>query len=129
MEATTETFERNEMKTLVECIQLVIKRGYKTNFIAIDENNLKGEREKAYTPEEVKINTFYRFEGDSDPGDSSILYAIETEGGEKGYVTNAYGPYSDTKVSKFIDSVEAIEKHTANRKPSIWKKITNAFSD
>jgi len=129
MEAITETFERNEMKTLVECIQLVIKRGYKTNFIALDGNKLKGEKEKSYSPAEIKINTFYRFEGDSDPGDSSILYAIETESGEKGYLSNAYGPYSDTKVSKFIDSVEEIQKHTANRKPSLWQKITNVFSD
>jgi len=129
MEATAEAFERNEMKTLVECIQVITKRGYKTNFLALSENEIKGEREKPYTPQEVKIDTFYRFEGDSDPGDSSILYAIETEGGEKGYVTNAYGPYSDTKVSKFIDNVEAIQKHTANRKPSFWKKIANAFSD
>ncbi len=125
---TTEAFERKEMKTLIECIEVITKRGYKTSFLGIDNTKIKGEREKHYTPEEVKINTFYRFEGDSDPGDSSILYAIETTGGEKGYLTNAYGPYSDTKISKFIDSVEEIQKHTANRKPSFWKKVQNLFS-
>ncbi|MEO8760495.1 MAG: hypothetical protein ABI388_04960 [Bacteroidia bacterium] len=128
MEPTDETFERHEMKTLVECIQLITKRGYKSNFIALDGDKIKGERAIPYSPEEIKINTFYRFEGNSDPGDNSILYAIETIDGEKGYLTNAYGPYSDTKVTSFIQNVEDIEKHTGNRQPSLWKKITNAFS-
>jgi hypothetical protein len=82
---TIEVFERNEMKTLTECIGVIIKRGYKTNFLGLDGNKIKGDREIPYTSDEVKINTFYRFEGDSDPGDSSILYAIETINGEKGY--------------------------------------------
>ncbi|HKC68118.1 MAG TPA: hypothetical protein VKG26_07795 [Bacteroidia bacterium] len=127
MEAT-ETFERKEMKTLIECIDVITKRGYKTNFLAVSNNKIKGDREKPYSPSEVKITTFYRFEGDSDPGDSSILYAIETSDGEKGYLTNAYGPYADTKVSIFIDSVEEIEKNASNRKPSFWRKVKNLFS-
>jgi hypothetical protein len=127
MEAT-EAFERKEMKTLIECIEVITKRGYKTNFIALEGNKIKGDREKPFDPSEVKINTFYRFEGDSDPGDSSILYAIETSDGEKGYLTNAYGPYADSKVSSFIDSVESIEKDTVNRKPSLLRKVKNLFS-
>jgi hypothetical protein len=127
MEAT-ETFERKEMKTLIECIDVITKRGYKTSFLGLNDNKIKGEREKPYSPYEVKITNFYRFEGDSDPGDSSILYVIETNDGDKGYLTNAYGPYADTKVSTFIDSVEEIEKNATNRKPSFWRKVKNVFS-
>ncbi|HXD94595.1 MAG TPA: hypothetical protein VNX01_15425 [Bacteroidia bacterium] len=128
MMETVAPFEREEMKTLTECIELITKRGYKTNFMAIGNNKIKGEREKPYASHEIKINTFYRFEGDSDPGDSSILYAIETNDGEKGYLTNAYGPYADTKVSLFIDEIESIQKQTENRKPSFWRKLKNLFS-
>ena len=125
---TTEIFERKEMKTLTECINVITKRGYKTNFLALNDNKIKGEREKPYKPYDVKITNFYRFEGDSDPGDSSILYVIETSDGDKGYLTNAYGPYADTKVSTFIDTVEEIEKNASNRKPSFWRKVKNLFN-
>jgi hypothetical protein len=63
-----------------------------------------------YKPEEVKIKNFYRFEGESDPADNTILYAIETTSGERGTLTDAYGPYSDSHVAKFIQDVEDIEK-------------------
>ncbi len=125
---TAEIFERKEMKTLIECIDVITKRGHTTNFIALNDNKIKGNREEPYKPYEVKITNFYRFEGDSDPGDSSILYVIETNDGEKGYLTNAYGPYADTKVSTFVDSVEEIEKNASNRKPSFWRKVKNLFS-
>ena len=45
---------------------------------------------------------FYRYEGESNPEDRSILYGIETANGEKGTVVDAYEPYSDTFVTKFI---------------------------
>ena len=50
---------------------------------------------KTYHPEELKIIKTYRFEGASDPSDSSILYIIEATDGLKGYSLNAYGIYSD----------------------------------
>lgn len=125
---TTTVNEKNEMSTLVECINTIQSRGYKTNFIAINGKKIKDEENKLYSPADVKINTFYRFEGESDPGDSSILYAIETTDGKKGYITNAYGPYADIKVSEFIQGIEEIHKHVGNKKPSLWRKIKNIFS-
>ena len=124
---TTTVNEKNEMSTLVECINIIQTRGYKINFIAVSGERIINEEGKLYDPADVKINTFYRFEGESDPGDSSILYAIETNDGNKGYITNAYGPYADIKVSEFIQGVENIQKHVGNKHPSLWQKIKNIF--
>lgn len=124
---TTSVNEKNEMSTLVECINVIRTRGYKTNFIAVNGERIKNEDGKLYEPAEVKINNFYRFEGESDPGDSSILYAVETTDGNKGYITNAYGPYADIKVSEFIHGVENIQKHVGNKHPSLWQKLKNVF--
>ena len=124
---TTAVNEKNEMSTLVECINIIQTRGYKTNFIAVNGERIKNEEGKLYEPADVKINNFYRFEGESDPGDSSILYAIETNDGSKGYITNAYGPYADIKVSEFIHGVENIQKHVGNKHPSLWQKFKNLF--
>jgi len=40
------------------------------------------------------IKTF-RFEGDSNPSDSSVLYIIEAKDGLIGYSIDAYGVYSN----------------------------------
>ena len=50
---------------------------------------------KAYQPEDLKIVKVYRFEGESDPSDSSVLYIIEANDGLLGYSIDAYGIYSN----------------------------------
>ncbi|GAA4308175.1 hypothetical protein GCM10023143_15300 [Compostibacter hankyongensis] len=43
-----------------------------------------------YQPDELKIIKVYRFEGESDPADSAILYLIEAPGHKIGYSLDAY---------------------------------------
>jgi hypothetical protein len=50
---------------------------------------------KTYRPEELEIVKTFRFEGASDPSDSSILYVIKANDGLVGYSLDAYGAYSD----------------------------------
>jgi hypothetical protein len=78
----------------------------------IDKDGLKtyGTDSKAYTPQDVKIINFYRFEGVSDPGDMTVLYVIETNDGIKGTLADGYGPYASEDVSKFIVKIEEIQK-------------------
>jgi hypothetical protein len=43
---------------------------------------------------------------------NSILYAIETSAGERGTITDAYGPKGDPIITQFIQQVESFEKKT-----------------
>ena len=105
--ATTE-----DMKTLASCINKLVRDGYDEDF-KVAKNGLCGlHKEKCYQPDEVHIVNFFRFEGASDPADNSILYAIETDDGTKGTLTDAFGPYADENVNKFIKKVEDIKKDT-----------------
>jgi len=106
----TDPKQKIEMKSLVSCTTLLLSQGFSTQFKAIDKGLKSLSTEKTFQPSEVKIMNFYRFEGESDPADSSILYAIETNDGEKGTLTDSYGPYGDTNVTKFIQQVEDMEK-------------------
>jgi hypothetical protein len=107
--------EKTQMKTLSESMNKLHAEGFTANFM-VEEGKLKViDTEKEYSPEDVKITNFYRFEGESDPADTSILYAIETNDAVKGIISDAYGVYADIEVSKFIDAVEEIMKRT---KPS-----------
>jgi hypothetical protein len=63
---------------------------------------------KYYTPEQLKIIKTYRFEGDSDPSDSSIIYLIEAENGLIGYSLDAYGAYSDHEDDGYDDFIRKI---------------------
>lgn len=65
----------------------------------------------SYAPEEVTIVDFYRFEGESDPDDMSILYAIECADGTKGTIASAYGPAGDSDNAEFFKQVEDLGKN------------------
>src|SRR4051812_18595963 len=101
-----------DMKTLVSCLNSLVRNGFEEHF-KVTDHGLKALRTgKYYTPEQVTIANFYRFEGDSDPADNSILYAIETKDGLRGTLVDAFGPYADTKVTNFMTEVEKINKKT-----------------
>lgn len=104
--------EKVEMKSLAKVMAKLTEDGYTSNFMVEDDKLKLVDTEHTYGPEEVKIENFYRFEGESDPADTSILYAIETGDGHKGMLTDAYGVYADDNVSQFIQLVESIKKDT-----------------
>ena len=63
---------------------------------------------KNYQPEDLKIIRTYRFEGESDPADSSIIYLIEANDGLIGYTMDAYGAYSDHEEEGYDDFIRKI---------------------
>lgn len=104
--------ESHDLKTLSQCMNALKRHGYKMDFVVIDEGMKCTEHDRVYKPEEIRIVNFYRFEGESDPADMSILYVIETEDGMKGTLSDAYGTYAGRRVSDFIVRVEEIAKKT-----------------
>lgn len=103
-------FKKEEMTTLTGCMNSLMKRGFTENFLARENGIEAPSNKKLYAPDKVKILNFYRFEGDSDPADNSILYAVETHDGLRGLLVDSYGPMASKLVSSFIKQVEEIEK-------------------
>jgi hypothetical protein len=60
---------------------------------------------KSFRPDQVVVREHRRFEGVSDPDDTSVLYAIETDDGTKGVLVDGYGAYADAAVAAFLESV------------------------
>ena len=98
------------MQTLSTVITKLNQKGYEIQFKVTDEGLVSLSSDKIYKPEQVKICHFYRFEGESNPADNSILYAIETREGEKGTLVDGYGATSDELIDHFIKKVKTIEK-------------------
>jgi hypothetical protein len=61
---------------------------------------------KKFNSNELKVVQIHRFEGISNPDDSSILYAIESQDGFKGLLVDAYGMYADADKTEFMKNVE-----------------------
>lgn len=82
--------------TLVEALNDAKKRGYTTDFnLAFDALKCQ-QTGTLLSPAEFEIMEYYRFEGLTNPDDSSILYLLESlDGKMKGVLVSAYGVYSD----------------------------------
>jgi len=104
--------DKTEMKTLVTTLNKLVQEGFTEDFKASEMGLLSLQGEHKYSPEEVHVVDFFRFEGESDPADNAIVYAIETNDGTKGTLTDAFGPYADASVTKFMKQVEDITKKT-----------------
>lgn len=107
------------MNTLTSCVNKVVKDGYTDSFKVTRQGLYSCAKSKYYQPEDVRVINFYRFEGESDPADMSIMYVIETSDGVKGTLIDAFGPYSDDSVTAFMKQVEDMEKKAPNNKKPI----------
>ncbi|HYW95678.1 MAG TPA: phosphoribosylpyrophosphate synthetase [Bacteroidales bacterium] len=79
---------KNNYETLSQAMNGLKERGYEKDLT----DNIINEEQGKYT-----IVESYRFEGMTNPGDSSVLYAIESDEGEKGIIVDAYDAYSDSR--------------------------------
>jgi hypothetical protein len=81
-------------ETITAAIKDLNARGYELDF-NLEENCIICNEEK-FHPEDFEITEVYRFEGETDPADEAVVYAIESTTGLKGVLVNGYGIYSDT---------------------------------
>lgn len=87
----------------------LVQEGFEEQFVLTKEGLKSNRTGETFHPEDVKIIKHYRFEGTSDPGDMTILYAVETNTGLKGTVVDAFGTYSDQELGDFMKRVEEYE--------------------
>ena len=83
------------------------------NEFQITEGGFCSPAGKLYKPEDLTIVKTYRFEGESDPSDSTILYLMEANDGLTGYSIDAYGAYSnhdDNTYDEFIRKIPVSER-------------------
>jgi hypothetical protein len=91
--------------TLAGAIDELARRGFTERFRLVDgEFQALGTREMI-TPKDLVIREYHRFEGISDPDDMAIVYALESKGGIRGTLADAFGVYSDPGVSAALADV------------------------
>lgn len=92
--------------TLVEALDDLRNRGF-TNDFDRKLNYLECSRLQILLhPDDFEIVEVYRFEGATDPDDSSVLYAIEGKDGLKGVMVDAYGVYANPVSSELLAKLQ-----------------------
>lgn len=106
--------KRKNYDTVTEAMADLKSLGYTLDFsILTDEKEclICHSTSTVLSPDEFEIDSFYRFEGDSDPGDEMIVYAISSiKNNVKGVVVNAYGMYADNASSKIVKKLNTHPK-------------------
>ncbi|MEP1956147.1 MAG: hypothetical protein ABJJ26_14505 [Algoriphagus sp.] len=107
------------MTTYSQVLNLLPERGYGKELTIKRAGASFDGSETILQPGQLKIVKVYRFEGESDPGDMAVIYLLHGDSGEKGFILNAYGTYSDEDnqyYDEFIKRVpiEEIEEMGSN---------------
>jgi len=89
--------------TVSEAINQLRRKGFTTDF-NLEENCIVCTSEK-HDPNDLEIVAIYRYEGDSNPSDEAIVYAIESKSGTKGILVDAYGASSDARTAEIIKKI------------------------
>jgi uncharacterized Fe-S cluster protein YjdI len=94
-------------ETLSGAIAALKREGYTEDF-NLRQNCIEcGEGSFTIFHDEFKIDKFYRFEGDTDPGDESILYAISSDKyGLKGVLVNGYGVSTEALTDEMLHTLK-----------------------
>ncbi|WP_459212419.1 phosphoribosylpyrophosphate synthetase [Aquimarina rhabdastrellae] len=90
---------------LVEALEDLYERGYIHDYNIKENTIICNALKQECAIQEFTIIEMYRFEDMSDPGSESILYALETEDGNKGTILDAYGIYSEALSPEMIEKL------------------------
>src|SRR5213080_750051 len=93
--------------TLTETMNELHNEGYTEDF-NLKQNCLecRNGQFKVFA-DEFSVDKYFRFEGESNPSDAAILYAISSESHQlKGVLVNAYGIYSEAVTDEMLRKLD-----------------------
>ena len=82
-------------ESLVDALADLKNRGYEEDFETASFCLYCSDLDIRLNPEEFHVDEVYRFEGDSNPDDNAVLYAITSHTGVKGTLVDGYGVYAE----------------------------------
>ena len=97
--------------TVVKALEGLKKRGYTTDFNIAFDKLICNETKVCLNPDEFEITEVYRFEGETNPSDEAVVYAVESKSKDmKGVLVNAYGVYADPMSDAMIKKLSMHRK-------------------
>ena len=84
--------------TVLEALEDLKEKGFDHDF------NLHTEAIKK-NPNEYAVHHVYRYEGDSDPDEESVVYGIISISGKKGVFVSGFSANSDSEVAHILEKL------------------------
>jgi hypothetical protein len=92
--------------TVTEALQDLKGKGYTIDFNIAFDKLICSNNKICLNPNEFEITAVHRFEGDTNPDDEDVVYAIESKDGNiKGIMTSAYGMYAESVSNEMIQKL------------------------
>lgn len=101
------------MQTVAGALRLFAARGFDREMSVRRARLHVSGPERDYGPADVRVRDHRRFEGVSDPVDTSVVYAIETVDGVRGTLVDGYNVYADPAIGDFLKDVRVQEPATS----------------
>lgn len=99
--------------TVVGALNGLRERGYSINFNLAFDKLICSDNKTCLNPNEFEIVEVHRFEGNSNPADQDVVYAVESTGGNiKGVLTSAFGLYADATSTEMLKKLSLHPKQT-----------------
>lgn len=99
-----------EPGTVTAQLEELQRRGFGANFGVVGNAVQVLNGGKTFNAEKLAIREYHRFEGVSDPGDMSIVYAIESRDGTRGVLVDAFGVYANPAVGAVLRDVRILRQ-------------------
>lgn len=93
--------------TLAQAMSALREAGYTENLTPGPDGLIHSAEGKPMPVYECAVDEIHRFEGESNPSDMAILYALSNVDGRKGLLVNAYGTYADAETAAVLRQVES----------------------
>jgi hypothetical protein len=93
-----------------EALNALRGQGYTLNLEPADDGVEDVDSGRRLRPEDLFIVEHHRFEGESDPDDMSVVYAVEGPDGDRGVIVDAYGVYADPSITDVIKRIPVRER-------------------
>jgi hypothetical protein len=91
------------METLSEAIARLERLGFSGSFQPLDGCLRALGAERSFAPAELVVEEVVRFEGDSDPSEQAILFALRSpEGDVRGTFVASYGVLTDPGSAEIV---------------------------
>ena len=94
--------------TMSQAVNGLKQRGYSIDFNLEEDELVCRTTPISLKPSEFEITEVYRYEGDSDPADEAVVYAIESKQGHKGILVNGFGISSDAMSDEMIKKLRVV---------------------
>ena len=92
--------------TVTDAVKGLKERGYTVDFNVAFDKLICSDNKICLQPDEFEIIEVHRFEGDSNPDDEDVVYAVKSKDGKhKGVITSAFGLYADPVSNKIIQKL------------------------